>query len=213
MTRRLIYLGVLVALLVGGDVAARGFVEATVNSRAQQEAPNGSSVSASIGGFPFVPPLLLSGDISHVSVHIENIEAGKLVFAEVDLDLDGVHLDRGRLLNNRKARITGIDRGKLTAIVNEQGLSDALGRPARMVGGRITVTVEGQDVPLTPTVTASGQLVLTGSLGSAFVLGVPKNAYVPCVSAVVVEDARMKLTCDIDEVPPALRDAAEEIGV
>lgn len=213
MTRRLIYLGVLVALLVGGDIAARGFVEATVNSRAQREAPQGSEVSASIRGFPFLPPLLLAGDVSHLSVHIENIEAGRLVFAEVNLDFDGVHLDRGRLLDDRKAHISGIDRGKFTAIVTDGALSDALGLPVHMVGGRIRVTIAGQEVPLAPTITASGRLVLRGSLGRDFELGVPKSAWVPCVSAVAIEEGRMKLSCDIDEVPPALLDAAEEISV
>jgi hypothetical protein len=199
MVRRLIYLGVVAALLVVGDVATRGFVESTVNTRAQQEAPPDSTVTASIDGFPFLPRLIFSSEVKHASVHIANISAQVLVFAEVDIDLSGVHLDRGRLINDRKARITGIDHGKITAVLTADALSDALhGAPVTMADGKVTVS----GVSVTPTI-RNDRLAIGG-------LVIPPVPFVPCVSAVAVQSGRLQLSCEIDEVPPALLDAVQE---
>ncbi len=209
MTRRLILLGVVLSVLVGADVASRQFVEATVNTRAQQEAPPETSVSASIGGFPFLPRLLLGGEVSKADVHLENIQADVLAFAEVDIDLRGVHLDRGRLFNDRKARITAIDHGTVTATVTQEALGEALRVPVKMDDGVITVTVLGKNVQVTPKVT-NGRLSLTGALGRSFSLLIPATDFVPCVGEVSVEDGRMRLSCEIDDVPPALLDAVQD---
>ncbi len=209
VTRRLLFLGVLFAVLVGADVAARGFVEETLNTRAEAEAPPETSVSAAIGGFPFLPRLLLGGEVSRANIHIENIDAnGVIVFAEVDIDLLGVQLDRGRLINDRKARITSIEHGTVTATITASALGAALRVPVEMAAGVITVTVLRQRVQVTPQVT-NGRLTLTGSLGRAFALPIPVTDFVPCMSEVEVENGRMRLSCEIDDVPAALLDAVQ----
>jgi hypothetical protein len=196
--RRLFLLGVVAAVLVGGDVAARGFVSATVEHRAQQEAPSGSSVSASVGGFPFLPPLLLGGDVSRASVHVENLKAQALLFSSVAIDLHGVHLDRGRLINDRKARITKIDHGTIRAVVTEAALSDALhGVPVTMSPGELRV---------------AGARVSPRAAGGKLVIGafaVPSTDYMPCVSDFSINEGEMELSCQIHAVPPALLDAVE----
>ncbi|MEY2472331.1 MAG: hypothetical protein QOK28_1660 [Actinomycetota bacterium] len=197
MIRRLFTLGIVAAILVGGDVAARGFVSATVERRAQQEAPSGSSVSADVGGFPFLPTLLLGGNVSTASVHVENIKAKLLVFSTVDIDLSGVHLDRGRLINDRKARITKIDHGTIRAIVTAESLSDALHVPVTMQGGHVTIA----GLNVTPSV-RDRQLTIGG-------FRVPLTDYMPCVTDVTVEDQKMELSCEIHDVPPALLDAVQ----
>jgi hypothetical protein len=204
-------LGVVAALLVGGDVAARGFVSSTITNRAQQEAPSGSTVTASVGGFPFIPPLLMHGDVSQASVHVENITASTLVLASVDIDLHGVHLDRGRLINNRKARITKIDHGTVRAVVTQEALSNALHVPTKMTGGQIVLTVAGVDVPVTPHV-VDGHLTLTGSVGHSFTLAIPSSGYVPCITDVAVQDGKMELSCTIHDVPPALLDTIQKVS-
>ena len=76
------------------------------------------------------------------------------MFAEVEVDLRGVHLDRGRLFNDRKARITEIDHGKVTATITEDALQGVA--RARDDGRRATVTVVGLNV-VTPKV-SNGRL-------------------------------------------------------
>lgn len=209
--RRLISLGVFVALAVGGDVAARQFVESMVDTRAKQEAPPGTAVSASVGGFPFVPRILLTGKVSSAGVHLENVTAGPLVLAEVDIDLHGVELDRGRLISQRKARITAIDRGRVTSTVTAPALSEALGGvPVRMAEGTITLTVAGRDVPVTASVNAQGRLTLSGEFARPFTLTIPPTDYVPCVGEVTVLAGRMTTSCEIRDVPPALLDVVQD---
>ena len=213
MTRRLIYLGVFVALAIGADVAARGFVEAAVSSRAQERSPEGSRVSASIRGFPFIPRLVLGGEISHAGVRVRNLVAGRLVFAEVRLDLDGVRFDRGKLFNDRKARITDVNHGTMTAEVTEDALSQALGGvPVVMTDTRIAVTIAGQDVPVTPRVSANGRLSLSGA-GADVGFVLPTSDYIPCVSNVAVSEGRMRLSCEFDDVPPAFVEVVQDVSV
>jgi hypothetical protein len=208
VTRRLILLGVVLAALVGADVVARGYVETTVNTRAKAEAPPDTSISASIRGFPFLPRLLLGSEVKRADIHIQNIKADVLAFAVVDINLWGVHLDRGRLMNDRKARITAIDHGTVTATVTADALGDALRVPVKMADGVITVRVLNQQVTVTPKVT-NGRLTLTGALGRSFSLVIPSTDFVPCVGEVSVEEGRMRLSCEIHDVPPALLDAVQ----
>jgi hypothetical protein len=208
--RRLIVLGFVLVLLGVADISARSFAASKLEDRAQQEAPPGSTVSASIGGFPFIPRLLLSGKVSHVGVHVEDVNATVITFSTVDLDLDGVKLDRDRLISDRKARVVGIERGTVSAVLTQQALSDALHVPITIAGGEVSVTILGKSIPVTPTVNANGRLSLTGTgLGQALSLTIPKTDYVPCIGDVTVLAARIRLSCEIHDVPPALLDATQ----
>ncbi|HUR79086.1 MAG TPA: DUF2993 domain-containing protein [Acidimicrobiales bacterium] len=200
MIRRLFFLGVVATLAVLGDVAARGFVESAVNARAEREAPPDSNVSATIDGFPFLPKLILGSEVSHVGVHLENIAAQDvLVFGEVEIDLDGVRFDRSRLINDRKARITAIDHGTVTATITEDALSKALrGAPVSISQGAITVA----GISVVPTI-KDGRL----SIGA---FAIPATEYLPCASTVEVNEGRMEVSCEIDDVPPMLLDAVQD---
>lgn len=209
MIRRLIKLGVVVALLGVGDVAARAYIETKVDARAQAEAPPGSKVDASIGGFPFVPRLLLASTISHVGVHIENLDATVITFATVDIDLKGVELDRSKMFA-RKARITSIDSGTVEVVISQEALSDALHVPVKIAEGVVSVTVLGKSLPVTPGVDASGSLTLQADgIARTFTLKIPKTDYVPCIGDVTVLAGRIRFSCEIQEIPPALLDAAQ----
>jgi hypothetical protein len=151
---------------------------------------------------------LLGGRVDHASVHVENITTGVLVFAEVDVSLSGVRLDRGRLFNDRKARIKKIDHGTIRAVISASALTNALRVPVKMEGGQITVTVAGNAVVVVPGV-VRGRLTLSGPLGRSFSITIPSSGYVPCVSDVVVENAQLDLSCTIHSVPPALLDAVQ----
>ncbi|HVT76794.1 MAG TPA: DUF2993 domain-containing protein [Acidimicrobiales bacterium] len=196
MIRRLFAPCAVIVLLIAADLTARGAVSSMVTTRARQEAPPGSSVTATVGGFPFVPPLLLSGKVKRASVHVTNLKAEVVVFASIDVDLTGVQLDRGRLLHQHKARITKIDHGTVRAVLTQQALSDALhGVKVEMANGQLTLA--GIDV--TPAL-HNNHLTVGG-------FTVPLSDYLPCVGAFTIGDGQMEMTCAIDNVPPALLDA------
>ena len=208
--RRLVILGFVVLLLGVADVTARTYASSKLEDRAQQEAPPGSTVSASIGGFPFVPRLLISGEVSHVGVHVKNINATVITFSTVDLDLNDVKLDKSRLISDHKVRITGIKSGTVSAVITQEALGDALHVPVAIADGQVGVTLLGKTVHVTPKVSASGTLSLSGpGITRVFSLAIPKTDYVPCIGDVTILAARIKLTCDIHNVPPALLDAVQ----
>lgn len=209
MIRRFVTLGILAALLVVGDVSARAFVESKATQRAQLEAPPGSVVSASIKAFPFIPPLLLGGRVSQVGVHIENVTADVITFATVDLRLRGVKLDRDRLLKDRKVRVVDIDKGTVKATVTQEALTNALHVPVTISDGQVSVKILQKSFSVSPSITATGKLTLTGAAGRSLTLTIPKLDYVPCLSEIEARAGRLVLSCEINDVPPALVDAVE----
>lgn len=207
--RKLIMLGVLVGLLGIADVSARAFAEAKLDARASQEAPPGSTVETSVGGFPFLPRLLFAGTVSEVDFHLENVDGGVVAFAAVDVALDGVHLDRQKLINSRKAKLTGLDRGTVTVDITQEALSAALRVPVTISNGDVSVNVASVAVRVVPEVTAEGSLTLRGQgLASVLSLTIPKTDTVPCIGRVTVLAGRLRLSCSIKEIPPAFLDPA-----
>jgi hypothetical protein len=209
--RKLIVLGVLVAVLAVVDLGARSFAEAKLNERAQQEAPPGSTVSTTVAGFPFLLRLALNGTVTEVDFHLKNVDAGVLTFAAVDVDLHGVHLDRQRLFNDRKARLTGLDRGTVTVDITQEALSQALHVPITITNGDVSVTILSRQFKITPVITAEGSLKFEGAgLARLLLLAIPKTDTVPCVARVTVLAGRLRLSCDLKEIPPAFLDAAQQ---
>ena len=209
--RKLIVLGVVVAALGVGDVAARSYAEAKLDARAKQEAPPGSTVDTSVGGFPFLGRLALNGTVSEVDFRLTNVDAGEVVFAVVNVDLHGVHLDRDELFSKRKARLTGLDRGTVTVDITAAALSRAMNVPVRIAEGKVHVKVVATELEVVPSVTTEGSLRLEGrGLARALSLTIPKTDTVPCVGRVTVLAGRLRLACTIKEIPPAFLDAAQE---
>lgn len=209
MIRRFVMLGVFVALLGVGDVSARAYVQAKADDLAHEKAPPGSTITTSIGAFPFVPRLALSTSVSHVGVHVENLDTTAITFAQVNIDLRNVKLDRSELLSKRKVKITSIDSGTISATVTSEGLSKALHIPVTIADGVVNVTLLGRTIPVTPSMSATGKLTLTGPAGRSFKLTIPKTDYVPCLGEITVLAGRIKLSCQIHEIPPALIEAAQ----
>lgn len=208
--RKLFVLGVVAALFAGGDLAARSYAEAKLAARAEQEAPPGSTVDTSVGGFPFLARLALNATVREVNFHLTNVDGGAINFATVDVQLHGVHLDRQQLFNDRKARLTGIDRGTVTVDLTEAALSSALHVPISIANGEVAVTLLSRQFKVTPRVGTGGALSLEGEgLGRVLRLTIPRTDTVPCIGRVTVLASRLRLSCSIDEVPPAFLDAAQ----
>lgn len=192
------------------DVSIRAFVQARATERAQAEAPPGATVSTSVGGFPFVPSLLFAGSVSQVGVHLENVKAAPLVFGSVDVELRGVKLDRGMLLQERRVKIVDIDSGSIDVVITQGALSDALNVPVSIAGGAVSVTILQRSFAVTPSITPEGRLSLTGAAGRTLTLSLPKLDYVPCFGEITVLAGRLRFSCAITEVPPALVDAVAD---
>ena len=180
----------LVVFVLGlvADLGLKAMAESQIETTARREAPD-ASADAAIPVFPFLPPLLLAGKVDEVSVHMANVEAGATVFERLDFDLRGVEISRRALLDDREVQLVGIDRGTVTAVVS---------LPSAVRG----VPVSG----LTARV-ADRTIVVSGPGGISVRLPMPRASLVPCEGTATLVGSRVRISCTIEEIPPALVEA------
>lgn len=160
---------------------------------------------AHISSFPFLGRLLVSQDVSHVDVHIDDLAVTGLTFAVVDVDFTGVRVDRNELLTDQRVRVTGIDEGAVTAELDQQALSSALGTRVEIVNGRVEVDALGRKVAADVEV-RDNRLALRVAGVNLPTFTVPGTALLPCLGNADVLDGRIRFSCTVHQVPPALLD-------
>ena len=168
--------------------------------------PDTTRVDANISAFPFLPPLLLAGRVSQAKGHFENVKAGGLTFSAVDIELHGVRVNRDRLLKDRRVELTSIDSGTVSVEIDVAELSRRLGVPVTAKDGELHVTVAGVVTPVKVSV-ENNRLVFRAA-GLSKSLPIPKTRLVPCATRSTVLANRVRLSCTIDHIPPALLGAA-----
>jgi hypothetical protein len=200
--KKLVVLTLIVAALVGADVSAKAFAQTKLQERARQSLP-GADVSAHIRSFPFLPRILLNGHVSEVDFTVRGVEAGGLNLTTVDVDLSGVQLDRDLLLKKRKAELVGISQGVVAVDLTAAQLSDAIHHTVRIAAGQVSVSVGGRYLDAALTGSNSAIVVRVAGLGP-LVVPVPRADLVPCLANVTVLSGRVRASCAIDKIPPAL---------
>lgn len=202
--RKLLFFGLLAALLVGADLAAKGVAEKRIEDRAEEAAGAGASATATISSFPFLGRLLVSGSVPEVSVRTSGVEAGPLTLRAVTVDLDGVQLDRDALFGG-DVQLRDIDEGRVIVELDAGVLSRVLDVPLTIDDGVVSVQVAGQRVTASAEV-RDGALVVTVAGLPALTVPVARTELSPCdVAGVEVRGDRVLLTCQIADVPAALQ--------
>lgn len=152
---------VLVALLVGADFGARLLAEEWLSSQIRA-ATGAEKVSATIGGFPFLPPLLLSGSVARVDVVADGVPAGAFSFDRVSVRASQLRLDRNRLLARHVAEPVSIASAVVRADLTSAELSKALGQTITFGSdGRLTVVVGQSRLPAEARIVGGHMLVVT----------------------------------------------------
>ena len=190
--RRLIVAGVLLLVLgFVADIGVKALAESQIETTAQQEVPE-AGANAAIPVFPFLPPLLIAGKVDEVSLRMTHVPAGAVFFDRLDFDLHGVQISRRALLNERRVELVEIDRGTVTAIV-------PLPAPLR-------------DLPLSALSArvANRRIVVRGPGGVSVPIPMPATELVPCEGEARVQADRIRLTCTLEHIPPALVEALNE---
>ena len=197
---------IVVGLALVADSVARSVAEDRIEHRALAAAGRAESADAHIRSFPFVPRLLLTGSVPRVSVRVQDVSAGPLELAAVDLELRGVEMDRDLLLVGR-AVLDDIDGGTLTLFVDPGAVARAVHLPVVVQGDTVTVTVRGRTVTARLGVSANGSLVLRVPPLPAFTVPVVRTpGLLGCASTrAAIRDGSIVLSCELDSVPPALR--------
>ena len=193
----------LLLFLGGAAVASEHLVENRIEARARAEVPEAGSIDASIDSFPFLPRLLAAGSVEEVELHLDQVPTQVARLTAVDVELRGVEVDRDALLS-RQVSVNSIQRGTVSAELDAASLSRALGIPVSIQDGEVRAKVGPLTVSARPAV-GNGALVLRlGPLRRT--VSLPRSKLLACdaTRAAVVGD-RVRLVCEVDEVPPAVR--------
>jgi hypothetical protein len=200
--RLFIALVILLVVLLVGDFVAKAYATTQLRDRARQAVRGATSSSASITSFPFTGRLLAAGSVSKVHVRVGPVAAGRVTFASVAVDLHDVHVDRNRLIRERKVQLTGLGSGTVTAELTDVEVSRLAGARVSFAPGRASVNVGGTQVAATVQVT-NGTMSLAGARLPQF--RVPRAPLFPCdaTSAKVTQGA-VELSCTVHNVPAEL---------
>lgn len=202
--RKLLAVGIVLTVLGGLDQGARVFAQSKLEERARAEVRGAASVDADISSFPFIGRLLVSGSVPSVEVRANRSELGDLVTGAIEVDLRDVRLERGALLSG-KVRLQSINSGTITLELDADALGRALKVPVSIAGGEARVTLAGQALPATVGADDGALVVEVGGLRTLRV-PISRSGLVSCgATAAEVAGNTVRLTCEIDEVPPALR--------
>ncbi len=171
---------VLVGLWLLAEIVAIPLAGQAVEDEVAARDNNAAQVNASVGSFPILARLALTGKVSHVSVVLERIAQHRLTYSEVRFDVTGVTLNRSDLIK-KKVSVEDIDQGTVTASVD-------LGPLGGIVGQLLSeVSVDGHSLNIGP---------VSYALDSDLF---------PCSPQATVDGDRIALSCTFTEIPSVLR--------
>ena len=186
MRKILIALVVIVAVVAAGEWFADGLAEDTIEERLEEE--TGAEATADVSSFPLLTGTLLTERVRSVEITLVDLVTEEVRFDEINVDVNGIHLPRGRLFDG-DFRPTAIDAGTVGAFLSVESLGEALGVPlgeldpttvsAELEGGNLTVeapNIGAQSVPF------------------------PEDV-MPCSASGQVEAEGVRLRCAIDAIP------------
>ena len=203
LRRLLIALAILVVLLVVGDFVAKAYATSQLRDRAKHAVRGATSATASISSFPFTARLLIAGQVQRVHLTVGPVQAGRVTFASVSLDLNDVHVDRNRLVNDQQVQLTGLSTGTVTAELTDAEVSRLTSTRVVFTPGRVMVGAGGFDVAATVQVT-NGNMTF-GGIRVPVTFKVPRAPLFPCdATSAVVKQGAVDLTCTVHQVPDEL---------
>jgi hypothetical protein len=197
--RKLLVLGVLVAILLVGDLVARSAAESAVEKGVRSKVQGVASVEARIRSFPFTGRLLAQGKVSTLDLRLAEVTGHGIDVAQLRVEAEGLELDRS-LLFGGQVRVKGVDRVTVTASITEAEVRDLTGADVRLHDGKAEVTASGVTVGADVTV-QDGKIRLTAGTVGVLSVSVPDSDLLPCaVDARAVEGAILA-SCTADHLP------------
>jgi hypothetical protein len=182
--------GLLAVVAVVGELAAPGLVEAGVEQTVRSNTRDVAHVQAHASGTPFLPALLMRGNVEHLEITLREVGGAPLPIGTVALQVDGIHLDVGSMYRG-EIEVEDVEQGTVMVELEEQELAALLGVPVDLdsdlvehVGGAVEVVAAG----------VSDRIPVPDDL-------------LPCAPDLEVDPPYVRLSCTFDEVPGVLRAA------
>ncbi|MGH9265241.1 MAG: LmeA family phospholipid-binding protein [Acidimicrobiales bacterium] len=185
------------------DVGVRSVAESQLRDRVAAAVSPAGDTSARISSFPFIARLLLSGDVSRITVAAADVTVEDLTLARVALDLRDVTLDRDRLVSDQTVVLEDLGRGTAEAVVTQEQLSDRLEVAVTLDDGQARVRVAGQTLSAQAWVSENTLRVEVAGYDLP-PLPIPRLSLLPCVADAEILPGRIRLTCTVDQIPPEL---------
>jgi hypothetical protein len=185
-------------LIVGGlgllaaELLAPRLLEEQIEEQVRVNTGEVATVEAELGGFPFLPGLLLDGRVETLDLRLEELAGREVTFGEVEVALEGILLDRDVLWGG-ELRVTGIDVGTIRLeLVDERigAVSDVVDRL-----GSDAVRLRDRALELAPQGVQPVQLPLDDDL-------------LPCSPSAELDGDVVRLECEFEDVPPMLLEAS-----
>jgi len=211
---------VLLGLIVA-DQGAKGWAESKLAERAAAYYPPGAGSSASIHSFPFIPRLLVTGEVPRVDVNLDDLRIQAVLIRRLSIHVADVKVDRDEIFRGR-VHVRDVGEGKIVATLDGPSLAKAIGADLRFtqagdvevhqriqgvdVKARGTVTVKGNVITVTPT---SVQGLSVPASRFALTYRIPGIELLPCDAAVKITKDTAILSCDVADIPAALIQAAQ----
>lgn len=108
--RKLLVLLVIAGALGGAEVASKAYAESKIETTIEARTPGQQDPSVTIDSFPFLGRLLVSGTVGDVRMRANAVAAGPVTIDNVELELEGVRVDRDLLLQ-QDVKLREIDSG------------------------------------------------------------------------------------------------------
>lgn len=193
MLRGLVALGGLVAVVgLAAELVAPGVVEAGIEQTVRDRTDETTRVEARTEGRPFLPRLLLDGEVEQIDLELHEVAGYELSTAAVFLRGEGLELDRAAMYRG-DVELTGIETGSVEIELHEDELTELAGSP---------VELDPQLVDL-----AGSALEVAGSR----VLEIPVDSdLVPCSPQLEIDPPLLRLSCTFEGVPGVLRAVQED---
>ena len=142
--RWLIGLGIVAALLVGGDSWVRSYAESTVAGRIERDLAGPGDVEVELGGFPFVVGLL-TGDVPNATVTAQDVRRGGLRLDRLTIEARGLEVSIAAV--DRRTGVATVEEGSGTAVVSLDVLARFIARRGDLERVRIEQEVISARVP------------------------------------------------------------------
>lgn len=201
---------VAVGLVLGGlaalDRIVCRVVEAQIEQQVAVQVPGAHGVEVELDGFPLLPAVLAQGHVEGIHVRIGAIRNGGMEAADLRVDVEGMDLDVGSLLDGGSLEIDGIDAVRVEGFIAAREVAEVVGRRIEIEGDRIFEWGPQGRVELDADVEGSWiELHEPDVDGLPRVFPLPSFGSMPCEPRVQPTGGRLRLWCSM-RMPNGLPD-------
>lgn len=199
-----VILGVALVGLAIADGKLRTVAENEAERRLAKALPIDGEPTVAIEGFPFVLGVLLDERIQTLHVRMSNLEWKGVRVDAAKLTVHGLTIDRDALIDAQHLTVTGIETAQIEAWMTADDLARVAPVPVSIEDGRVEVTYKGKVYTGRALVKGHAVMVMVEGM-PPLIAPLPNAELIPCEPALDIDNDRIHVACEVDELPPAVQ--------